>query len=323
MGRYLVPILSEHSDYNITVTSRQSRTSQYENVEYVCGNAREAVFLDKLLSQSWDVIVDFMNWGYDEFAASHKKLLEAADQYVFLSSSRVYDNLCSPITEAAPRLLDTTTDSEFLSTQRYALRKARQENMLLSSGRNNFTIIRPYKSYSSERLQLGVYEKEQWLYRILNNKPVVIKKDVLDKKTCMTFSADVADAIAGITANSKALGQTYQIASSETLTWREILCIYISVIQKKTSAQPTIVTYDDEPEIDECFEGGYQMKYDVLWDRCFNSARIEKTLGRKINYTPMREGLSACLEEFLECPSFLAINEEFEALADSVVEKQA
>lgn len=163
MGTHLISFLSENKDVSVTVTSRKERTS-YGNINYIVGNARDREFMNSLLKNThYDVIVDFMNYNYEEFLDYHHDLLEATDHYIFLSSSRVYANYEGRITEDCPRLLETTEDAAFLSTNRYALRKAREEDMLRSSGMTNYTIIRPYITYSNRRLQLGIYEKEEWL----------------------------------------------------------------------------------------------------------------------------------------------------------------
>jgi hypothetical protein len=97
-------------------------------------------------------------------------LLDATSQYVFFSSSRVYADSEIPITEDSSRLLDVSQDKKFLSTDEYSLAKARQENILRKSKRKNWTIIRPYITYSENRLQLGILEKEEWLYRALQGR---------------------------------------------------------------------------------------------------------------------------------------------------------
>ena len=51
-------------------------------------------------------------------------MLEATDQYVFISSARVYAQTEDLITEDTPRLLDVCTDKEYLKTNEYALAKA-------------------------------------------------------------------------------------------------------------------------------------------------------------------------------------------------------
>ena len=181
MGVDLVKILGERGD-GVTVTSRSERKSEFNNVKYVKGNAHDTAFLESILNEDYDAIVDFMVYNTEKFRSSRDWLLSATNQYIFLSSSRVYADSRTPITEDSPRLLDVTTDSEYLQTDEYALTKARQENLLFESGKTNWTIIRPYITYSNQRLQLGVYEKELWLYRAMHDKttvfPTVIAKKI-------------------------------------------------------------------------------------------------------------------------------------------------
>ena len=89
-------------------------------------------------------------------------------------------------------------DEEYLKTDEYALSKARQEKILEESGYLNWTIIRPYITYSKERLQLGIYEKEDWLYRVLNGKTIIFSKDIEKYKTTLTYGYDVANIIADL-----------------------------------------------------------------------------------------------------------------------------
>ena len=55
-----------------------------------------------------------------------------------------------------------------------------QENILRNSG-DNWTIIRPYMSYSPNRLDLGYYAKELWLYRVLKGRTILFTEDVAKK----------------------------------------------------------------------------------------------------------------------------------------------
>lgn len=158
MGNHLVQILND-GNHNVFVTSRRHRQNR-SGVTYIQGNAHDEDFLNSVLAKvEWDVIVDFMIYGTDEFSCRVNKLLKACKQYVFLSSSRVYADSKEPITEQSPRLLDVCKDEEYLKTDEYALSKAREENVLFNSEYKNWTIIRPYITYSEIRLQLGVLEK--------------------------------------------------------------------------------------------------------------------------------------------------------------------
>lgn len=322
MGTFLVEILNKTDKWDIIVTSRREHESQYINVKYIKGNAKEEKFLGKLcMNNKFDAIIDFMNYGYDEFRERVLNLVNATEHYVFLSSSRVYDYSNEQITENNNRLLDTTKDQEFLNTQRYALRKARQEDILKSLKNKNWTIIRPYITYSNLRLQLGIYEKEQWLYRLLNNKKLIIRKDILDKKTSLTYGYDVAYGISKILCNEAAYGESIHIVTEETMKWRDILNLYLDVIEENLGKRAIVYESNNIEKIEELFEGGYNTKYDRLWDRSFNNQKAEKICG-KINYVGMKYGLNKCLTEFINKwkkegnDIFLDVIPEFEKYMD-------
>jgi len=225
MGNFLVDIFLNSNEWDVYVTSRSHHSSVLDNLTYFIGNAKDLNFIKEICTTKYDAIVDFMNYDYDEFLQNCNFLLNSCKHYIFLSSCRVYNN-GSKLTEESDRLLDTIADKEFLSTQRYALRKARQEDILKSCDNKNWTIVRPYITYSNIRLQLGVYEKEEWLYRILNNKKLVIRKEILDCYTTLTYGFDVASGIYQIVNNNSLMEDTIQIVTEESITWREILEIY-------------------------------------------------------------------------------------------------
>ena len=149
------------------------------DIKYIQGNAKQIDFLEDLLSKrSWDCIVDFMVHTESNLKVLLPKILNNTKQYIFISSARVYSQSEIPITEDTPRLLDVSTDKEYLKTNEYALAKAREENLLFNSGKKNFTIIRPSITYNTHRLQLGVLEKENWLYRALQGRGIVFSEDL-------------------------------------------------------------------------------------------------------------------------------------------------
>ena len=160
MGQALIPLLATRDNVKIYVTSRNDRKSDQKNVYYITGDAHKESFLENILHVTYDVIIDFMIYTTEEFMQRKDTLLKSTKQYIFFSSSRVYANSSEPITEKSLRLVDACNDKQYLSTDEYALAKGRQENALLSSKKENWTIIRPYITYGDIRLQLGTYEKE-------------------------------------------------------------------------------------------------------------------------------------------------------------------
>lgn len=149
------------------------------SIQYIQGNAMDNSFLlDVLRMQEWDCILDFMSYKTEQFVQRVEPFLNSTKQYIFLSSARVYD-FDKVIDEESDRIIDTSHDTRFLCTKDYALEKARQEDVLRKQGKNNWTIVRPYKTYSCKRLQLGFLEKENWLYRCLQGRTEEYAKNAL------------------------------------------------------------------------------------------------------------------------------------------------
>lgn len=319
MGSSLIDILLEKSkEAIITVTSRESHKSVNNRLKYIKGNARDLAFIGKLLSTSrFDAIIDFMNYDLEEFRDRVNLLLDSTDHYVWFSSCRVYAESQDRLTEESPRLLEMSTDNSFLATNRYALRKARQEDILQNTQKKNFTIIRPYVTYNIERLQLGILEKEHWLYRLLNGKSLVLSNTMLDKKTSLTSAQDVSEAIVDLIMKESPNGEVFQIASSETATWRDILNIYIEILHKELGIKPVIYSSNHIQAVEMLWEGGYNTIYDRNYNRSFDSSKVNKAIGRDIQYTSIKDGLSFCLTKFLNTSrKFLHVYPEYEAYQD-------
>lgn len=313
MGNHLVDLLRD-TDNDIVVTTRSNRISLQKNIRYINGNAKDDEFLTNMLQESWDVIIDFMVYTTTEFKNRVDRLLSSTKQYIFLSSARVYADSKEPIKETSLRLLDVSTDKEFLSSDEYSLAKARQEDILKNSGGKNWTIIRPYITYSSQRLQLGILEKEDWLYRALKGRTIVFSRDIYFKSTTMTFGLDVAKGIKAVIGNSDTLGETFHITSQQSFFWSEVLNIYLDVLEKHLGYRPKVVL-ENLNNFQNYHPATYQIKYDRLFNRKFDNAKIGKYIDVN-DFTLTEEGLKVCLEEFIKYPSFKQINWRAEALKD-------
>ncbi len=317
MGVALANILSE-TEHEVHITSRTER-SNYKNIKYIVGNAKDDDFLYPLLEKnSYDVVVDFMIYSTEIFKTRASRLLAATGQYVFLSSSRVYAESKQPITEASPRLLDVCKDEDYLKTDEYALTKARQEDILRNSKYKNWTIIRPYITYNAERLQLGVFEKEQWLFRALKGRTIVFSRDIADHISSLTYGYDVAYGISKILGNSEAWGQAIHFVSPCAMKWSSMLEIYQKVIFELTGKYPA-VKYIETNEPILSFLNKYQIKYDRLYDREFNSRNADEIIKEKINYSPFETGVRLSLKAFIDqsCP-FKDISWYYEACLDRI-----
>lgn len=299
MGSYLVSVLKVN--YHVVVTSRKKKCDS-ENVTYLQGNAHNISFLKEILCKKYDAIIDFMHYTTAEFKQRHEMLLNSCNQLVFISSARVYaDSGNSLITEKSSRLLDVTKDMEFLETDDYALAKARQEDILVKGKKKNWTIVRPYMTYFRNRLDLGFYSKELWLYRVLKGRKILFPKDVAAKYTTLTYGNDVANGIAALLGKEETLGHIFHITSNKSYKWYDVIKTYQDTLKK--CGLNMQVEYIETP----LFKEDYIYKYDRLYNRRFDNQKIQKYIDID-TFTDTLIGLEQEIVSFVRNPVFNKIN---------------
>lgn len=313
IGRKLVDFISVNPEIECVVTSRRVQNNK-GNIKYIQGNAHNCDFVFSLLDKKWDAIIDFMAYTTVELKERINRFLSATDQYIFISSARVYAESEGLIKEDSPRLLDRCEDSTYLSTDEYALAKAREENIIISnSEQNNYTIIRPYITFSENRFQLGVMEKEQWLYRALRGKSIIFSRDIAEKTTTLTYGGDVAKGIYGLICNTSALGRIYHITTNETHTWETILQLYLKALEEHLGKKINVVyTEKWQP-----YQGGseYQVKYDRLYHRRFDNSNIMNDVSL-MSFSRLEYSINKAIAEMIHHPSFGSIDFNREAMKD-------
>lgn len=300
IGEELVPILASDKENQLVVTSRRKLNS-CENISYVQGNAMDMNFVISLLENAcFDVIVDFMLYSVNQFKERYELFLKSCKQYLFFSSARVYAASDTPIKESSRRLLDVTEDLDFLQDGEYSLTKAMEEDILQSSTFNNWVIIRPYKTYSNGRLQLGVFEKEQWLYRATAGKGVLAAGNIKNLHTSLTSSKDTAKVLNRIVGDLTINGDIIQIANPEKITWGQVVQIYSDCVEVHCGKKLDVFYAEDTTNIEVIFKNKYRIKYDGLIDRIFDDSKVKALMGSDFSWTPVSIGLTDCTNAALE-----------------------
>lgn len=307
IGVYLVPALLG-AGHEVHVTTRNLGRQDRDRLRYLHGDARDLVFLDRITKHGkYDAIIDLMVYSTLEFKVAIGLLLERTAQYFFVSSYRVFaDTGARAITERSPRLLDVCKDQEYLATDEYALAKARQEDILRASDKNHWTIVRPCITYSTARFQFGTLEANTLCLRALQGLPVIMPREILSKQTTMTWAGDVARMMAKLTLNKKALGEDFNVVTSEHHTWEEIGAFYKEFIELETVPVKLDVYI-------QAVRNPYQVKYDRMLNRVLDNAKILSATGlEQTELRGTREGLQRELEAFKQEPYFqypdLALN---------------
>lgn len=279
IGGYLQDRLAA-AGWEVFVTSRRARAPR-ENITFLQGNAQNIGFLEDVLKDNFDAVVDFMTWPQDRFAQVVDLVLSSTDRYVFLSSYRVFAD-APVITEKSPRLLEECPDERYRAGDEYAIRKAREEDMLRASIRDNWIIVRPAITFSgagSGRFQLGTYEKDVWLWRALNGHPVPVVPEMLEKQCTLTWADDVAHMMACLLAASKAVGEAFNLATAQHQSWGEVLELYRTVLPVATC--PVTLEQFESHCGGALKEYGYipQVRYDRMFDRVLDNSKALSVCG--------------------------------------------
>ena len=289
MGGYLVPELAAMG-YQVDVVSLDQVESKDPRITYTQANAKDDSFLEGLLQNGYDAIVDFLIYSTAEFRRRHAMMLSHTEHYIFLSTYRVYAD-STPLTEDSPRLLNVSEDKAFLATEDYALFKARQEDILRASDFDNWTIVRPAITYSKFRFQLVTLEANTVVYRAKKGLPVLLPQEAMPVQATMSWAGDVAKMIARLVLNPLAFKETYNVATAEHRTWEEIANYYREIIGLEYQTVD-IDTYLSFFGASRASGPGYQLLYDRCFNRVVDNSKVLGITGlRQSELMPLRAGL--------------------------------
>lgn len=323
MGRYAVPELLRLG-FAVDVVALDAPEFTHENLTSTIANAMDDAWLTGCITETrYDVILDFMSYKLPEFKARAELFLDNTDQYMFLSSCRVYANEEVPVKETSPRLIDVSTNEAYLSLyeKEYSLFKAAEEDVLVNSGRKNWTIILPATTYSTGRAQLVTLEAGTFVSRALSGKPVVIPIQAKDKPATMSWAGDVGVMIARLAGKEEALGEKFIAATAEYNTWGEIAEIYRELIGLKYEWVDKEVYLKIMSKNQEAISPfvRYQLEYARLFDRITDNSKILRVTGMKQEeltsfYDGMKKELSGITLENLRIDAIRqGVNERMDA----------
>lgn len=229
IGRDLSAVLLDKG-YDIYVVSRRGGKGSSPNLHYVTANARDADELrNKLAPYSFDTVVDLLSFDADQMMAMVDIIKDKCLQYIFVSSSTVYQGNDDQalLTETAPHIA---------SGWSYPVQKSKAESALktvcLERG-INYTIVRPYITYSEQRISFGEWEGFSVVDAIRDERPIILGNELAESVTTLTHSHDLAVGIAGLIMNNAAMNEDFHITSNESMTWREVFEVAAQILGKK------------------------------------------------------------------------------------------
>ncbi len=183
-------------DYDVTLFNRgKTNTGIYSNLETIVGD-RMTDDIEKLKGKDFDVVIDTCGYYPDSMRKTVEVLNGNVDRYIFISTCSVYDldkvNADTGEMNEDFTLLPNDEEKEKeKSMQWYGNYKAEIEKILLKS-KFDTIILRP-------ALIFGKYDPTDrfyyWLYKIRNNKKLLVPGSSFNVKVNHTFIDDFADLI--------------------------------------------------------------------------------------------------------------------------------
>lgn len=298
MGKPLVCELY-NKGYKVDIVCRQ-KVNDNRDIKYYYGNAKDKSFMKSVLSNHYNVIVDFCLYSSAEFRDRYEILCEATDKYVCLSSSAVYANVDYPKSESAPLYIDV--DPPVVGEDKfkwYCYEKARIEKTLRQSKYKNWTIIRPGMTMNNNHFYWGNWIDEEWSFRIIHGKKVVIPRDMLPFKASITYGGDVTPMIMAVVTAPEAIGQTYNVTSKQVFSWQELLDLY-KVVFGKYGIEVKIEYIDSCEDIIR-FNPSERYVYERarLLDRVFDSSKIYE-LTKVNDFADIKEKLVEWVGDYIQ-----------------------
>lgn len=208
--------------FDVVAISRRPQASSDLRIRYVAVDGYDTPALCTALEGlRFVAVIDLLSFTASQLEASLYGLAGLLDQYIFFSSATVYASAGAerPITEDWPRVQEGWA---------YPLKKIECEHRLRDLCAKLgivYTIVRPYITYSDQRIPFGPWESETVLARLAERRPIIIGDEIARARTSLTDSRDLARATLQLVSNPAAINEDFHIASPETQTWSDVYAV--------------------------------------------------------------------------------------------------
>lgn len=273
----------------VDIICLEEKTSDNENFRFFKGRANQEYLQEFLKDRMYDGIVNFIHYPeMEEYPPIHKLLVAHTEHLIVLSSYRVYADEQHPITETAPKLLDVSTDKEFIKTEKYAISKAKLEKFLYNECKGqNWTVVRPVISFSKLRFDLVTYYGHDLLVKIENGETIPLPKEAKNLHAGLDWAGNSGKLIANLLFKKETFCEAYTVSSSQNLTWGEVAEIYTELMGAKIEW----VTLEEYLKATNYFNY-YALVYDRLFDRQIDNSKILNVTGLRCeDFLSIKDGL--------------------------------
>ncbi len=257
---------------------------------------------------TFDAVVEWIAFTPEQIKADIELFHNRTGQYIFISSASAYQKPPSslPITESTP------LHNPFWQ---YSRNKAACEALLEKVGRDEgfpYTIVRPSHTY--DRTLLPFHGGYTTVARMRAGKPVVVHGDGTSLWT-MTHHRDFAVGFLGLLGNPKAIGESFQITSDESLSWNQIY----TIVAQAAGVEPALVHVPSDLIARFDSEWGDSLLGDKAHSMVFDNSKIRQLVPQFQPAIPFMEGAKEIIAWYDEDVSRQVVEKRNDVVQDRLI----
>jgi len=301
-------------DIDVTIVNRGKRKRLLpDSVKTITVDYRDReLIISKLSGLHFDTVIDFLCYTPKQIEYSIDLLHAVADQYIFISSTCVYDTRVPGIkTEDAQKVL-TEWDYSVNKWKCECILKERSEKLGF-----NYSIVRPCITYDDTRIPYGIMPLYGYHWtlcaRILSGKPV-LRWDGGTAVWNMMRVEDFAVGVLGLIGNENAYGEAYNLSGDISYSWNDVIKELADILGKSP------IYFDLTSEE---YKRYYPKRKGEIAGRALDSVVSNKKIKSlveeyKTRYS-LREGLEKTVAAYRENNYQLGIDWSYDAITDRII----
>ena len=294
---------------DLTLLNRgQTNRPVPEGVTLLHGDIHDPAVGDLLADRTWDAVVDWIAYTPDHIQRDINLFRGRTRQYIFISSTSVYQTppASLPVTES------TLLDNPYWD---YAQDKIACEDLLVQAYRNEkfpMTIIRP--SHTLDQTKIPLLGGYTTLNRMRQGKKVVVYGNGTSLWT-LTHHTDFAKGFVPLLGHAGTIGDTIHITSDEWLSWNQIYAI----MAQSLGVEPRLIHVPSDLIAAFDSEIGAGILGDKSNSMIFDNSKIKRLVSNFACSMPFSRSAHEIVNWYDADPARQVVDERLDNLMDRII----
>ena len=305
---------SVEAGHEVTVFNRgRSDEPLPAGVRCIAGDVNDAGACAALAGGGFDVVCQFI--AYDLAAVQRDVAIFSGRcaQYVFISTASAYQKPPEHymITERTPLANSYWAYSRAKIAMEAYLREQH------AAGRLNVTIVRPAHTHR-RRFPGGLAGGDEWAWRIVNGKPIVVHGDGSSLWT-LTYSTDFAVPFVNLLGKREAIGEDFHITRHMlSYTWNDIF----AEVGRALGTETRIVHVASDTLVQYNADWAGPVLGDKAWSVMYDNSKVKSVAGEFECTMDLAASIRAAAEHYRRRAAAHRPDAALHALIDRIIAEQ-